>query len=1043
MIPIPQELLDQFERGNVLLFVGERIGRDAEGHILVDQLVTELATRCGIDSPEEYTFPEMAQIYEDEMGRNALVQLVRDQLEALGEEPKQVHRLIAGLTECTVLVTTGLDRRLERAFEEMGRPFDLIIGNVDLPFVGEGKTQLYKLRGSVERVESLVLTEADYETFFEDQASISVVLRGELARKTTVFAGYDLSDQHFTDLYRKVTAGLDTYARRAYAFGETPSAKVYRWCKRNNIQVIEVHATAYLQELAKQLKQIHPQPAPVLLPPEPQPPTPIPERPYKLLDSYQARDEAIFYGRAQDTRRFTSLIHAHRLALLYGASGTGKTSLLQAGVLPQLERADPPYATIRVRALEDPALVIRRAVRRRLPEADLPEDGLLIEFLDAAAHAIDRTLIIVLDQFEEFFIRFSPKYRASFIAELARLYEARNVPVKVVFSLREDWLASMSEIEERIPEVYQTKMRLLPLSRDQARQAITEPAEQLGMHYDPALVDRLLGNLADEQVDELTGSQSTSVMPPQLQLVCDALYERARGQGRDSITMADYEAMGGARDILARYIQEALREHPGEEREVAKKVLGSLVSSQATKTAMGQGSITAEVGAEDEVLERVLSRLIRQRLVRRLDVAPAYELAHDILADAIAGWIGEEDRQFKQAREMLRRELADWQQDPAVFLSQSKFQRINTLRDGLTLTNEEAAFLLRAAVLYDEDVRYWLEQFSDTDAGAKILLEMLGSDADGARLTAAKYLADYPQDDVATALAHKALKDPEPAVRDMAAISLGRMEGRTGISLLVDTVSDKESVDRARGLYALALIQEVARDQLVDLARPIQRQVTLKLAKINFWRDWPRIRLVTGIGAVAGALGFGLGFTPPIALHFLALLAGPGSLLNTVFIAPLLAVFGLLAGAVMALGISSGETLFSRRPRVGRILGGTLLGGLGFAVILAPLAIVDATAPLDAVSRIVGGGLSGVLIGLGITVPAVITPRRAAALVGGAVGGSLGIVIWGALGFKPFHPFQGGTVPLPVLLVSGGLVGLILAFSIVWAEARWPLAGQR
>ncbi len=341
--------------------------------------------------------------------------------------------------------------------------------------------------------------------------------------------------------------------------------------------------------------------------------------------------------------------------------------------------------------------------------------------------------------------------------------------------------------------------------------------------------------------------------------------------------------------------------------------------------------------------------------------------------------------------------------------------------------------------MYDEDVPYWLAQASEPDTQAQVLLDMLESDADGARLTAAKYLVGYPQDEVETALAHTALEDPELAVQDTAAVSLGQMGNGKGISLLVDTVSDKQSVHRARGLHALALIQDVAPDQLAGVAGPTRRQATLELARIRFWRNWPRIRAVTAAGAIGGALGFGLGLTPPITLHALALLAGRGSMLDMVFIAPLLAVFGLLAGAVMALGISAGESLLSKRPGVGRITGSSLLGGLGFAIILSPLAIVDPVGLPGDVWKIVGGGLFGLLIAPGITVPAAITPRRAAALAGGAVGGALGMVIWGALGYKPF---QLGTVPAPVLLVSGGLVGLIIAFSIAWAEARWPVKGE-
>ena len=170
---------------------------------------------------------------------------------------------------------------------------------------------------------------------------------------------------------------------------------------------------------------------------------------------------------------------------------------------------------------------------------------------------------------------------------------------------------------------------------------------------------------------------------------------------------------------------------------------------------------------------------------------------------------------------------------------------------------------------------------------------------------------------------------------------------------------------------------------------------------------------------------------PPIAKR----LALTHHILDVVFIAPVFAALGLLAGTVMALGLSVGESLLGKRARLGRTLGGTLLGGLGFAAVLSLFAIVDPIGLPGDVVKIVGGGLFGMTIGLGITAPAAISPKRAVGLGGGAVGGALGIVVWGAMGMKPF---QAGSVPAPVLLVSGGLVGLIMAFSIVWAEARWP-----
>ena len=201
-------------------------------------------------------------------------------------------------------------------------------------------------------------------------------------------------------------------------------------------------------------------------------PKALPAQPYKMLDYYEASDEAIFFGRRAETETLCAQIHAHRIVLLYGLSGTGKTSVLLAGVIPRLAHAEPPYKAIYVRVLEDPSQVIRRTVHRLLPGVELPESDSLVNFIDLATKALGCTLLIVLDQFEEFFIRLDPQFRTAFINELGELYDARDVPVKLVFSLREEWLAALSEIEQRIPEVYRNRFRLLPLSRDQARQRL-------------------------------------------------------------------------------------------------------------------------------------------------------------------------------------------------------------------------------------------------------------------------------------------------------------------------------------------------------------------------------------------------------------------------------------------------------------------------------------------------------------------------------------------------------------------------------------------
>jgi formylglycine-generating enzyme required for sulfatase activity len=716
MIPIPEELLEQLERGNVLLFIGERIVHDAEGRAVVDRLAAQLAARSGLLADEDASFPEAAQAYQDEKGRQALVQFLRDELEALGDEPQRVHHLIAGLTDCDLLVTTCLDRRLERAFEAAGRPLDVIVSRLDVAFEEEHKAQLYKLRGSLEQVESLVLTEDDYETFFEDQDSLSVVLQSYLARKTILFVGYDLADPHFKRLYRKVTAPLDHYARRAYAFGEAPSPLVVRWCERHGIDLVEADATAFLESLARQLAARARRSPAVARPVAVELATPLPERPYKFLDYYEARDASIFFGRQGEIQKLSSLIHAHRLVLLYGASGTGKTSLLLAGVAPRLEQAEPPYETLYVRALEDPAQVIRRALRRRLPEASLPLDAPLPDLLDAAARALGRTLVLILDQFEEFFIRLSPEFRAAFIAELGALYDARDVPVKVVLSLREDWLAEVNEIRARIPEVFYVDMRLLPLSRAQAEEAITAPVVRLGASYEPALVERLLDDLGDTEA---------AVMPPQLQLVCSALYD---GLGPDErrITLTAYQDdLKGAQGVLQKYLKDELGRLGRDEAALARAALQELVTSQGTKAVKTSDELALALGANRSELEAVLEKLVRARLLRvleREEGGTAYELAHECLIAEIV--LSPEAVARKEAEELLRQGMENRQRFGALLPAET-FAVIDAQRDRLRFDPEAQELMLRSALRLGRSVGEWLGRVEHDDQALALAEEAL------------------------------------------------------------------------------------------------------------------------------------------------------------------------------------------------------------------------------------------------------------------------------------------------------------------------------
>jgi hypothetical protein len=151
--------------------------------------------------------------------------------------------------------------------------------------------------------------------------------------------------------------------------------------------------------------------------------------------------------------------------------------------------------------------------------------------------------------------------------------------------------------------------------------------------------------------------------------------------------------------------------------------------------------------------------------------------------------------------------------------------------------------------------------------------------------------------------------------------------------------------------------------------------------------------------------------------------------------APLLAQYygllGMLAGGGMAFGMTVGESLLKERVRLGRLLGGVLLGGLGAAIVTSPLLMTLDLGPGGNLLATVGSGLFGMLTGTGIALPRMIPQKRPITLGGGMAGATLGIIVWSALGFLP-----GQAVPVLVLLVSGGIVGSAMTLSIAWVEAR-------
>ncbi|MEJ7740118.1 MAG: hypothetical protein WKF97_22080 [Chitinophagaceae bacterium] len=238
--------------------------------------------------------------------------------------------------------------------------------------------------------------------------------------------------------------------------------------------------------------------------------------PYKGLFAYTAKDENVFFGRTRETADLLEMIKNNQLVVLYGESGTGKTSLIKAKLFPELKRQYfyPIYIRLNFTTQSDPLEQVRKRIYEDLKEWDpnIPSfspDLTLIEY--AAKTSLFGGLIkpiLFFDQFEELFT-LSPKYihpsvLETFIDQLADLIEVR-LPGKykktlvsagdaempdeqtcnenvlkftVVFSLRQDYIAQLDDLKYKIPSIISNKYRIKKFDSGQALDAVIEPAKK-------------------------------------------------------------------------------------------------------------------------------------------------------------------------------------------------------------------------------------------------------------------------------------------------------------------------------------------------------------------------------------------------------------------------------------------------------------------------------------------------------------------------------------------------------------------------------------
>jgi hypothetical protein len=534
--------------------------------------------------------------------------------------------------------------------------------------------------------------------------------------------------------------------------------------------------------------------------PELAPPVPVEAHgPYKFLNYFEDNevDQGRFAGRDRDLHEALSRISKARTFVLYGRSGLGKTSLLKAGLFPRLRKLR--YRPIYVRTLTAPLPDLYAAVAREIggPSCTSPDE--LRDRLRAESEATRTTIVLVLDQFEEFFIRFRDRRadravigdaaaapvadhradRAAFIEAIGTLVDDLTLDVRVVFSLREDYLAELDDFRRALPRLFENQQRLMPLSAFGAREAILRPLQQAGISYSQSLVSRL--------VDEIGG---VGFDPTLLQVVCTEVYGQAVRRAPEDPEMAetDLTELGGLDGIFRRYLMDVTEPISADEESglVARAVLDNLVTQEKTKQAVSFADLTrAKFRATEDEIARVLGVLLKGRLLRceRRGEQDWYELIHDRLVQYIQEWLDRDPEfvSYRAAYDLVVNSSRGslWRVKPEALFNIGGV--VNPYRDRLRLNPEQEEYVLRCELIHLSPTAVsWAERLGFA-ASTPILLAYLSDPENRVlRLGAALVAGDFPDPEGRIAEACLArIADPVPEVRHAAGRSWARLHRTT------------------------------------------------------------------------------------------------------------------------------------------------------------------------------------------------------------------------------------------------------------------------
>lgn len=314
----------------------------------------------------------------------------------------------------------------------------------------------------------------------------------------------------------------------------------------------------------------------------------MPDSPFKFLNAFEKQDADYFFGREAETSDLYDMTYDTRLILLYGASGTGKTSLVQCGLANKFRETRWQEIFIRreininesIRRILDKKLEETGAIALGKPKSDIER----IEFIYKITF---KPIFLIFDQFEELFIvNPNEEEQKQFFYFIEELLNAK-VDCKVILVMREEFIAHLWNFEKVVPALFDHRYRIERMRSLKMGEVIEQTLDKL---YDQGKLAYADSELVAERILNRLTEGKAGLELTYLQVYLDRLYqeaERDRSKDLPALSPELVERVGSFEDIIGQFLENQLKQieaRLGQGREgVPLMILSAMVTNERTK----------------------------------------------------------------------------------------------------------------------------------------------------------------------------------------------------------------------------------------------------------------------------------------------------------------------------------------------------------------------------------------------------------------------------------------------------------------------------